>query len=184
VGDTNAHRAPPAADVQVVFAACDPRDPGPAALLAAMSEELIALYGTISRLDLPKLDPAELAPPDGAYLVGTAGADDGTVVAGGGLRRLRSTGPGDQPGGVPDGAVAEIKRMYVVPAWRGRGVAARLLAALESEAAALGFTACRLDTGPRQPHARRLYEHAGYREIPAYNDNPFAVFWGEKRLDH
>ena len=40
----------------------------------------------------------------------------------------------------------------------------------------------RLDTGPKQVHAQRLYRAAGYEEVPPYNDNPFACFWGEKRL--
>jgi hypothetical protein len=40
----------------------------------------------------------------------------------------------------------------------------------------------RLDTGPKQAHAQRLYRAAGYAEIAPYNDNPFACFWGEKRL--
>ena len=90
-------------------------------------------------------------------------------MAGGGVRRLA------------DG-VAEIKRMYVRPAARSRGVAAALLAALEREAAALGYSVVRLDTGPKQVHAQRLYRRMGYVEVPAYNDNPFACFWGEKRL--
>jgi len=40
----------------------------------------------------------------------------------------------------------------------------------------------RLDTGPKQPHARALYESVGYRVIPDYNDNPYASFWGEREL--
>ena len=55
---------------------------------------------------------------------------------------------------LPDGA-CEIKRMYVVPQARGRGVARELLEALEEEARALGYELARLDTGPRQPHAER-----------------------------
>ncbi len=46
----------------------------------------------------------------------------------------------------------------------------------------LGYERARLDTGPKQPHAQRLYRAAGYVEIAPYNDNPFACFWGEKRL--
>jgi GNAT superfamily N-acetyltransferase len=90
-------------------------------------------------------------------------------VAGGGLRRL-----GD--------AVAEIKRMYVRPEARSRGVAAALLRTLEEAALAMGYTRTRLDTGPKQVTAQRLYRAAGYAEIVPYNDNPFACFWGEKRL--
>ena len=131
-----------------------------------MRAELNDAYASPSRLDNPPLAPAELRPPGGAYLVGYEGEE---AVAGGGLRRL-----GD--------GVAEIKRMYVRPAARSRGVAAALLAALESTALSLGYAAVRLDTGPKQVHAQRLYRAAGYVDVPPYNDNPFACFWGEKRL--
>ncbi len=90
------------------------------------------------------------------------------VVAGGGVRRLA-------PG------LAEVKRMYVTPAHRGRGLAGALLGALEDQAADLGCSAVRLDTG-LQPRALTLYRRAGYRAIDPYNDNPYAVFWGEKAL--
>ena len=72
--------------------------------------------------------------------------------------------------------------MYVVPDMRGRGLAGELLVALEDEARRLGYRIARLDTGPRQPHAQRLYENAGYRPIGNFNANPFASFWGEKPL--
>ncbi|MHB1584871.1 MAG: GNAT family N-acetyltransferase [Acidimicrobiales bacterium] len=153
-------------EVDVEFEPADPRRRPAAALLEAMTAELNALYGTADRLRRPALDPSELLPPEGAYLVGRVGAG---VVAGGGLRRL-------------DGTTAEIKRMFVEPAWRGRGVAGALLRALEEEGRRLGFGVARLDTGPRQPHAKRLYLAAGYREIAAYNDNPYADFWAEKVL--
>jgi GNAT superfamily N-acetyltransferase len=72
--------------------------------------------------------------------------------------------------------------MYVLPEARSRGVAAELLRTLEEAARALGYASTRLDTGPKQVTARRLYHAAGYSEIAPYNDNPFACFWGEKRL--
>jgi GNAT superfamily N-acetyltransferase len=132
-----------------------------------MRVELNDVYASFSRLDNPPLRPDELRAPDGAYLVGYEGDE---TVAGGGLRRL---GEG----------VAEIKRMYVRPAARSRGVARALLEALEGEARALGYTAVRLDTGPRQLHGLALYRSAGYVDVAPYNDNPFACFWGEKRLE-
>lgn len=76
--------------------------------------------------------------------------------------------------------VAEIKRMWVHPEIRGRGVGRRLLAALEAHAR--GFHTVRLDTSEHLPEAIALYRKAGYREIPAYNDNPYAAHWFEKRL--
>jgi GNAT superfamily N-acetyltransferase len=131
-----------------------------------MRAELVAAYDNASRLDNPALLPAELRPPSGAFYVGF---EDGVAVAGGGVRRL-------------DDGVAEIKRMYVRPDARSRGVAAALLRALEQAARDLGYARTRLDTGPKQVHAQRLYRAAGYAEIEPYNDNPFACFWGEKRL--
>jgi GNAT superfamily N-acetyltransferase len=64
--------------------------------------------------------------------------------------------------------VAEVKRMYVVPEARGRGVSKAVLAGLEAAAVSRGWTTLRLETGPRQPEAMRLYEGAGYRAIGAF----------------
>jgi GNAT superfamily N-acetyltransferase len=66
-----------------------------------------------------------------------------------------------------DGA-AEVKRMYVVPGARGRGLSKVVLAGLEAAARDRGWTTLRLETGPRQPEAIALYEGAGYRPIPAF----------------
>ncbi len=150
----------------VRFEPCDPEEPPASGLLTEMKAELVGAYESPGRLDNPPLLPAELRPPGGVYLVGYEGTE---AVAGGGVRRL---GEG----------VAEIKRMYVRPAARSRGVAKQLLAALEEAAAALGYRSARLDTGPKQVHAQRLYRAAGYEEVPPYNENPFACFWGEKPL--
>jgi GNAT superfamily N-acetyltransferase len=150
----------------VRFVLCDPEEPPASELLAAMRTELIGAYDNASRLDNPPLLPAELRAPDGAYFVGYEGP---LAVAGGGLRRL---GEG----------VAEIKRMFVRPEARSRGVAAALLRTLEDAAVTLGYAWTRLDTGPKQPTAQRLYRAAGYVEIAPYNGNPFACFWGEKPL--
>ena len=152
--------------IAIHFELCDPEEPTASELLAATRAELNDVYETFSRLDNPPLAPAELRAPGGAYVVGY---EDERAVAGGGVRRLAE-------------GVAEIKRMYVRPSARSRGVAAALLAALEDAARALGYTCARLDTGPKQPHTLRLYRSAGYSEVPPYNDNPFACFWGEKRL--
>jgi GNAT superfamily N-acetyltransferase len=81
--------------------------------------------------------------------------DDGTALGCGALRAL-----GDD--------VAEVKRMFVVPAARGRGVSKAVLAALEAEARERGWTTLRLETGPRQPEAIALYSRAGYRQIEAF----------------
>jgi GNAT superfamily N-acetyltransferase len=143
-----------------------------AVLLAAMIDEMRQLYWDVgdgldlNSPDMPAAGPADLGPPGGTFLVGYR---NGQAVCGGGIKRL------------PDGA-CEIKRMYVVPGLRGQGVARALLRALESAAQGLGYDVVRLDTGPRQPHAVGLYLSEGYVEVPNFNGNPVATFFGEKRL--
>jgi len=62
----------------------------------------------------------------------------------------------------------EVKRMYVFPEHRGKGIAASILKALESWAAELGYKRCVLETGKKQPEAIALYKKSGYRIIPNY----------------
>ena len=64
--------------------------------------------------------------------------------------------------------IAEIKRMYVKPLLRGRGIAAEILTALEQWAKEEGYTRCILETAIKQPEAIRLYEKTGYSRIPNY----------------
>ncbi len=80
------------------------------------------------------------------------------------------------------GGVAEIKRMWVHPDWRGAGLGSRLLRDLEQLAARLGHDVVRLDTNGTLTEAIAMYERAGYRQIDRYNDNPYAEAWFEKRL--
>lgn len=78
--------------------------------------------------------------------------------------------------------VGEIKRMYVRPEHRGRGVARRLIGSAEAVARHRGATALRLATGVRQPEAVSLYESLGYRPIPAYGkyvDEPTALCYAK-----
>jgi GNAT superfamily N-acetyltransferase len=146
-----------------------PFDEGDGATLAqAMRDEMAAVYDGLDMdsSHMPKASAAELGPPHGTFLVGY---EDGEPICCGGVKRL-------------DESRCDLKRMYVVPHARGRGVARRLLGALEHAAAELGYTVARLDTGPRQPAAQRLYESAGYTAIGNFNDNPVASFFGEKPL--
>jgi GNAT superfamily N-acetyltransferase len=79
---------------------------------------------------------------------------------------------------------AELKRMYVRPAFRGRGLAKLMLQHLEEHAIGNGITLIRLETGMYQTEAIALYEKAGYRRIPPfgrYSEDGFSVFF-EKRL--
>jgi GNAT superfamily N-acetyltransferase len=151
---------------ELTFRAARADEPPGAELVEAMITELEPLYGRIDAPEAPTASPADFSPPGGAFLVAWI---DGRAVACGGVKRL-------------DARTCEIKRMYVAPAARGRGVARALLDALEDEARRLGYDVARLDTGPRQPHAERLYRRAGYAETGNFNANPFASFWGEKRL--
>jgi GNAT superfamily N-acetyltransferase len=144
-----------------------PSDAEPATtLVEAMVDEVSVMYGRIDVPGAPSATPADFGPPGGAFLVVY---DDGVPVAGGGVKRL-------------DDRACEIKRMYVVPEARGRGLASVLLQALEDAARALGYATARLDTGPEQPAAQAMYERAGYAPIGNFNANPFASFWGEKAL--
>jgi GNAT superfamily N-acetyltransferase len=66
------------------------------------------------------------------------------------------------------GDSAEIKRMFVLPEYRGRGIALAILSELESWIRELGFSRCILETGQKQPEAIALYIKAGYRRIPNF----------------
>jgi GNAT superfamily N-acetyltransferase len=124
-----------------------------AALIEAVQQEYEVRYGS---RDVSDLAVAEFAPPQGIFLVGR---DDGALVACGGLRLVAAD-------------VGELKRMYVVPAARRRGIARALLQRLEDEARLLGATRLRLETGLSQPEAIALYESAGY--LPTEPFGPYA----------
>jgi putative acetyltransferase len=74
--------------------------------------------------------------------------------------------------------VGEVKRMFVVPGARGRGISRLILREIESVAMEMGYGCLRLETGIRQPEAIALYESAGYRRVPPYGyyrDDPLSV---------
>jgi putative acetyltransferase len=84
----------------------------------------------------------------------------------------------------PSGEAAEIKRVFVGEAWRGRGLSRRMLAHLEAEAVGLGYRRAVLETGPQQPEALALYRSAGWRETAKfgqYSDDPLSLCF-EKAL--
>jgi len=92
--------------------------------------------------------------------------------------RLLLAMEGDAPAGCVglhewDAQIAEMKRLYVLPAFRGRGLGRILTDAALADARALGYRSIRLDTIPTlmQP-AIALYRELGFREIPPYRDNP------------
>lgn len=80
------------------------------------------------------------------------------------------------------GAPSDIKRMWLSPSVRGLGLGRRLLGELEACVARSGVSIAHLETSRELPEAIALYRSAGYREVPAFNDEPFADHWFEKRL--
>ncbi|MCF2127720.1 GNAT family N-acetyltransferase [Strepomyces sp. STD 3.1] len=104
--------------------------------------------------DATQLDPSDFAPPNGLYLV--AYDESGAPVASGGWRGQDANDEGNLDGD------AELKRMFVIEQVRGRGVARRILAALEEDARAAGRTRMVLETGTKQPEAVALYLSSGY----------------------
>lgn len=94
-------------------------------------------------------------------------------------------------GGVPAGcgflqwadqSVGELKRMWVAPHARGRGIARGILQVLEQAARDAVLAAVRLDTNRVLTEAHALYRSAGYAEIARYSDNPYAHHWFGKQL--
>lgn len=112
-------------------------------------------------------DPGAALPTDAAVVL--VAVRDGEPIGCGALK-------------LPDGAPAEIKRLWVADDARGLGLGRRLLADLESRAAAAGHRVVRLDTNRTLTEAIALYRSTGYREIPAFNDEPHAHHWFEKDL--
>jgi GNAT superfamily N-acetyltransferase len=134
-------------------------------LVGEVQQEYVIRYGGE---DHGPVDPADFTPPSGLFLVGYA---SGAAVVCGGWRAR--------------GTDAEIKRMYVAPAARGRGLARRMLAELERTARDAGHQRAILETGSMQPEAVALYRSSGYTEIPAYGyyaGSPHSMHFG-KTLD-
>lgn len=105
--------------------------------------------------------PGEYAPPRGALFV----AEDGPTLLG--MIALR-------PLAGAASNIAEMKRLFVRPTARGRGLAKRLVARLLDEARRLNYDEIRLDTLPMMGDAQALYVSLGFRDIPPYYDTPIA----------
>ena len=104
--------------------------------------------------DATALAPADFESPNGVYLI--AYDETGRPLATGGWRAQDKNGEGNEDGD------AELKRMFVVEAMRGRGLARRMLTALEADARAAGRRRMVLETGTKQPEAIALYTSSGY----------------------
>jgi ribosomal protein S18 acetylase RimI-like enzyme len=111
--------------------------------------------------------PGDYAPPDGRLLMAFVGNRPAGCVA------LRKIGEG----------VAELKRLYVRPGFRGMRIGRRLTEAVLAEAKSIGYRAVRLDTLPTMKAAQALYVSLGFVDIQPYNDHPVAgTRFMEKRL--
>ncbi|MEU7580971.1 helix-turn-helix domain-containing GNAT family N-acetyltransferase [Streptomyces sp. NPDC041068] len=151
----------------VTFDAVDPDHPDALHCLRSYFTELQGAFDTgfdPARSLLP--DAGGLRPPHGLFLVARA---HGEPVGCAGLKL-----PTDTP--------AEIKRMWVAPEARGLGLGRRFLAELEARALEHGRDALRLDTNKALSAALGLYRSFGFQEVPAFNDEPYAHYWFEKRL--
>jgi len=145
-------------------------DPGAAAAQGALRRYLAEIA---ARIPQGATGPAEAdavddyRPPAGVFLVVL---ERDTVVGCGAVRRL-------------DDAVGELKRMWIDPVARGRGLGRMLLTALEAAGRELGYDRLRLDTHEVLVEAIALYEAAGYRRIGRYHDHPDPTHFYEKRLE-
>jgi GNAT superfamily N-acetyltransferase len=130
-----------------------PDDPLTAPLFAELAVEYDTRYGDLfggASEELTRYPAEEFLPPDGELVLLL---EDGAAVAGGAFRRHADPG------------TAEVKRMWTAATHRRRGLARRVLAELESRAAAGGYRRMYLTTGPRQPEARDLYLAAGWTPL-------------------
>jgi GNAT superfamily N-acetyltransferase len=116
--------------------------------------------------EIAKGPPQDLVPPNGVLLLARA---DGEPAGLGGVRYLNTE-------------IAEVKSMYVAPPFRGSGLGRQILSRLDEIALEHGCRAVRLDTSDYLTPAVDLYRSAGYREVPAYNENPKADLWFERAL--
>ncbi len=113
-------------------------------------------------------DDDELRPPAGLLLVATLHSEP----IGCGALKFHEAEP------------TELKRMWVAGSVRGLGIGRRILAELEGEAARHGSHVVRLETNKSLTEAIALYRSSGYVEVAAFNDEPYAHHWFEKRLSH
>ena len=144
-----------------------PADPGARWCLEQYYAELGTRFdhGFDAGISIPYRDE-DMLPPRGVFLVARL---DGEPVACGGVR---TTAPG----------TGYVKRMWVAESARGLGLGRRMLEEIERHARALGFTRLQLETNRTLIEAIALYRSSGYREVPPFNDEPYAHHWFEKEI--
>jgi GNAT superfamily N-acetyltransferase len=149
--------------------------PDVAPLVQEVQQEYVRRYGGE---DSTPLATDMFVPPTGLFFVVY---DHGAAVAMGGWRRHDET----RDGSVPGVRAAEVKRMYVTPRARGRGLARALLVHLERTASEAGCDMMVLETGRVQPEALALYRSAGYADIAPfghYTESELSVHLGKRLL--
>jgi len=131
-------------------------DPRVAGLLAGLLEEYTERYGAEGAAnELARYPVTQFVAPHGRIVLAES---DGEIVAGGAIRPYRS-----DRASMPD--TAEFKRIWTSGRHRRRGLARKVMTALEEAARDLGYTRVLLFTGPSQPEAVALYERIGYRSV-------------------
>jgi putative acetyltransferase len=138
----------------------------------AMLQEYVAWIGldlAFQEIDA-ELDglPGDYAPPRGALFVAV---EEGRLIGMIGLRPLEERAC---RAGAYDAKAGEMKRLFVRPEARGRGLAKQLIALVLAEARRLGYAEIRLDTLPMMGDAQGLYVALGFDDIPPYYDTPIA----------
>jgi GNAT superfamily N-acetyltransferase len=128
---------------------------GPVAtsFILALNAELEGLYPEPGANHF-RLDPDEVAEGRGAFFLAYV---DGQPAGCGAVRKM-------------DADTGEIKRMYVLPEARNRGVGRAIVAALEAEGRRLEVRRLVLETGERQPDAIALYSRTGFQQIPLFGE--------------
>jgi DNA-binding MarR family transcriptional regulator/GNAT superfamily N-acetyltransferase len=145
----------------------DPEHPDARQCLRAYFDELERRSGApFDPLVGSTAEPDELRPPLGEMVVAYLRAEPV------GCGALKHTAP----------ETTDIKRMWLAESARGLGLGRRLLHELERRAAVAGARRTRLETSNLLHEAIALYRSAGYREVPAFNDEPFAHHWFEKAI--
>jgi GNAT superfamily N-acetyltransferase len=132
-------------------------------MIDEVQQEYVVRYGGP---DESAVRSAEFAPPDGLFLVGYL---EGVPVTCGGWR-------------VHTAGTVEVKRMYVSPSARGKGLARAMLAELERTAHGAGHRTLILETGSKQPEAVQLYRSSGYADVPSfgfYADAEYSIHLGK-----
>ncbi len=151
----------------VQIGVCDPRQPDARRAVQAYVAELTQRFeeGFDPAFGVSATDD-EVSPPAGLFLLATLHSEP----VGCGVLKFHQDAP------------AHIKRMWVAPDVRGLGLGRRLLGELEAQAAAHGVRTLQLETNRALNEAISLYRTAGYREVTAFNDEPYADHWFEKTI--